>query len=69
MFLPLSRLNATIDAGRQLDDAVESGGKIVRNQFVLNVVSEPHQECVALGSLVPLTGARPGAEVDGVIGH
>ena len=35
MFLPLSRLNATIDAGCQLDDAVESGGKFVRNQFVL----------------------------------
>ena len=69
MFLPLSRLNATINAGRQLDDAVESGGKIVWNQFVLNVVSEPHQECIALGSLVPLTGASPGAEVDGVIGH
>ena len=32
-----------------------------------NVVSEPHQECVVLGSLVPLTGASLCAEVDGVI--
>ena len=54
-FLALSRLDATIDMGGQFHDAIESGVQVIRNQLIFYVVSETHQECVALGSLVPLT--------------